>query len=119
METQKDRAKEYYFSNPDCTLAGVATELDIPYETVRDWSKTENWSTQRQIEIIRRGYPDDIVEQAELIRTVLFSRIIEPGVEDSDLKHLVSAWQSLLNIRSQDDTLVDRDSLFLDDEDYT
>jgi uncharacterized protein YjcR len=107
----KDRAREWYIDNPLATLRDVAAEFDLPYETVRDWSRNEGWHSRRVIQ----GEIDDeqITLQAAGMRDVLYEEIVSGNLGSGEKADMVKAWLSLLKVRrppEQDDT-IDRDSL--------
>ncbi len=106
----KDRAFDWYLENPLATLRDVSDEFDIPYETVRDWSKRDGWVTKR----VMRGSvpPDQVVRQADGIREVLFEAILSSD-DLRGLPDLVKAWNSTLSVTSppEREETIDRDSL--------
>lgn len=105
----KDQAFDWYIENRLATLRDVSEEFDIPYETVRDWAKNEGWVTKRVI----RGRPpaDEVVRQADGIRSVLYEEIVSGDARD--LPDLVKAWLSTMTVQApvEKDETVDRDSL--------
>lgn len=106
----KDRALEWYLRNPLAALRDVSEEFDIPYETVRDWSKQGGWVTKR----VMRGAvpPERILRQADGIREVLFDEITS-SEHTRELPDLVKAWKSTLDIHApaEKEETIDRDSL--------
>lgn len=104
----KDRAFDWYVSNPLATLRDVSEEFEIPYETVRDWSKSEGWVSKR----VMMGHTpsDQIVRQAEGIRAVIYEAIVGGG---RDLPELVKAWKSTIDIQppAEQEETIDRDRL--------
>ena len=107
----KDRARQWYIDNPIATLRDVATQFDIPFETVRDWSKNEGWQSLR---ILRGGVEDgQILLQAGGMRNVLYEEITSGSVEPKELPNMVKAWLALLQVREPPpkDETIDRDEL--------
>lgn len=108
----KDRARDWYIENPLATLKDVATEFDIPYETVRDWSKGEGWHSLR---ITRGKVVDDeqTILQAAGMRDVLYEEVVSGSLDSKEMSEAVKAWLSLLKVRSPPDRkeMVDRDTL--------
>lgn len=107
----KDRAREWYIENPLATLRDVATEFDVPYETVRDWSKSEGWQSQR----ILKGTIDDeqIMLQASGMRDVLYEEVVSGTLSAGEKADMVKAWLSLLKVRQppEAEETFDRDTL--------
>ena len=107
----RDRARQWYIDRPLATLRDVAGEFGIPYETIRDWSKTEGWSSRRILE----GNMDD--EQALLeaggMRNVIYETIASGDASSGDLPNLVKAWMALYSVRRPPETeeQFDRDAL--------
>ena len=111
---RKQRIEDWYFANPTMDLHDVAEEFEISYETVRYWARERSWETRRTIEVLRAGFPDSITEQADMIRAVLLSRILN-STDDSarDLKGLIESWQELIVIQVPEESndVIDRDAL--------
>lgn len=110
-----------YFSDQMLTLKDVSERLEIPFETVRDWSKAERWYAARQIQSLRGNFPNDVLEQAEGIRLALMEKMLDgDDISAADMASLVKAWLSTLQVKKQEGPqLVDRDRLdemFLDDD---
>jgi hypothetical protein len=104
------RAKELYLSDATLTLKDVADEVGVPYETVRDWSKNENWSTQRSL-VDLAALDGDIFKQADAIRKRLFAEIVAGAVGGKDLVSLTDAWRSLIGIQAPTQEEIRRDDL--------
>lgn len=114
---QREEVKAFYMSRPDVTLMDASDKFGVSYETVRDWSKNERWSVRRRIESLGDEYSEGIPDQAEGIRLVLFSKIIEDSTMDAaDLSSLVKAWLSLTSVKKEEvqEMLFDRDQIDLD-----
>ncbi len=107
--TVKDQAFEWYIGNQLATLRDVGEEFDIPYETVRDWAKSEGWVTKRVM--YGRAPADGVVRQAEGIRHVLYEEIVSGDARD--LPDLVKAWLSTMSVQAPPEKkeTIDRDSL--------
>lgn len=110
VDTQ-DRARDWYIANPLATLRDVAEEFDMPYETVRDWSKNQGWHSQR----ILKGQIEDgqILLQAAGMRDVLYEEVVSGDLGAREKTEVVKAWLSLLRVRQPVETeeTFDRDSL--------
>lgn len=111
---RRDVARQFYIDHPDLTLRDVSEQLDISFNTIRDWSSSERWSSLRNIELLKAKLPDDVLEQASAIRLVLFSKILDPELcSAGDLAALVKSWMSTLSISKQEEAeeTLDREEL--------
>ena len=110
----KDRARDWYIGNPLATLRDVATEFEVPYGTVRDWSRDEGWHSLR----ILKGEVDDeqITLQAAGMRDVLYEEVVSGSLSASEKTGVVKAWLSLLQVRKPPETedTVDRNAILGD-----
>lgn len=112
--TRRDEARQYYLDHPSLTLRDTSEALDIPFNTIRDWSAEDRWSVVRNLRVLQEELSGDVLDQANAIRLVLFSRILEPTLESGQMASLVKAWMSMLSIgkkKEGDTERVDRDAL--------
>jgi transposase-like protein len=94
----KDRAREYYASNPNVTIEETAEEFGISFETARDWAQTYSWVAERRK---RRDVTDDnILSQAAGIRKVLYNMITDEEQTAGNIVELVKAWKSTITIQA-------------------
>lgn len=110
----KSRCRDWFMSNPTASYRDAAHEFDLDYETVKSWGKTDGWTTKRILSGVMDNYDQDVLNQAEGIRAVLFARIVaSDGVSARDLSELVKTWQliSRMSDYSSDKDVLDRDEL--------
>lgn len=108
----KDEVKEWFMQDPTRSFRNCANQFDVPYETIRDWGRKENWYRERLRHSELGELPESVGEQAEAIRLVLVRRIVLGLDLDSDsLSELIKSWHSIVTIRSSEEPGVDRDSL--------
>ena len=111
---ERDRAREWYISNPLATLKDVSAAFEIAYETVRDWSRDEGWSSQRTMK--GKGDDEQIVLQAAGMRDVLYEEIMSGDLSPGEKADLVKTWLALRDIKKppeREDT-VDRNAILGD-----
>ena len=108
----KDRVRDAFLSSTKC-LKEISNEFGVPYETLRGWAKQEGWHQKRILRQIGDELADDIIEQANIIRSVLFHRIISEDHDPDELAELVKSWRSLLGVRKTEEPeeTFDRDVL--------
>lgn len=108
---QRDQAHDFFLSNSTATYMDVAKEFEIPYDTIKEWGKTEGWYFERTL---LNPESADISDQAERIRGVVFFRILEDGdgMMAKDLSELVKSWAALAGFsRPPEEEGEDRESL--------
>jgi len=109
--TLKDQARELYFEDQLVTLPQVAAKLNLVISTVRTWSFEEGWSVARSLGLTS-NLSVDVSDQANVIRSVVFARIMDSGVQMAadDLARLVETWKSLAGY-GKAATKINRDDL--------
>lgn len=114
--TLHDEARRLYFSNMNLTLKDVSDEIGVPYLTVRQWSRDEQWSVQRSVIEISK-LDSDIFKQADMIRRTLFKEIVAGTHGGKELVALTESWLSIIGIVQPAEDEIDRDALLADLED--
>jgi hypothetical protein len=92
--SQKEQVHDWFLNNPNADYRDAASEFEIPYDTVKEWGKTEGWYRERAL---LHPESENIGEQAERLRGVVASRIMEEGetLHAKDLSELVKSWTAL------------------------
>jgi len=104
MVSQVDYKKQIYdaFMDSNMSLREVADNFGAAYETVRGWGKQEAWHQKRINRQIGEELTEDVVGQAEAIRSALFFKITREDMDADSIAELVKAWKSLLEVRERE-----------------
>lgn len=101
-ETLRGECFAWFCEHPSASIRDAAENFSLSYETVREWSKQDQWHTRRTLSQYG-DVPDDISEQAKLLRAVVVNKATSSDIGAAELGKLVDAFDSLAKFEPREE----------------